>query len=60
MTELTITEFARRGGKARWKGKTKEEISVEMKRIASLPRKKLDKKIDKQYILQGVDNLLAC
>lgn len=38
---LTITEFARMGGKARWKGKTKEERSAYMKKLASKPRKTL-------------------
>lgn len=36
---ITLKEFASLGGKARWKGKTKEEISQAMKTIAKKPRK---------------------
>lgn len=38
---MTITDFARLGGKARWKGKTKKQRSDAMKKLASRPRKKL-------------------
>jgi len=31
---MTVTDFARLGGKARWKGKSKEERSAAMKLVA--------------------------
>lgn len=39
---LTVKEFASLGGKARWKGKTKKQKSLEMQRVskARLTKKK--------------------
>jgi hypothetical protein len=37
--EMTITDFARMGGRARWKKTTKKERSKAMSELARLPRK---------------------
>ncbi len=42
---LTLTEFARLGGKARWAKISKEERKKMMKKLASKPRKKRKKVI---------------
>ena len=36
---MTVIEFAKLGGKARWKDKTKEERSAHMQALAKRPRK---------------------
>lgn len=41
MNPLTLTEFASKGGKARWKNISKEERRKAMQLLAKLPRKKL-------------------
>lgn len=38
--ELTITEFARLGGRARWKKVSKKKRSAAMRAIAKMPRKR--------------------
>ena len=35
---MTVKEFARLGGKTRWKGKTKKERSEAMKKIRNKPK----------------------
>ncbi len=46
---LTVTQFASLGGKARWKGKSKKDRSIAMKKVrASAIHKQAQNKLDEQ------------
>ena len=47
--QLTVQQFAALGGKARWKGKTKKQRSIAMKKVrSSVVHKQALKEVDVQ------------
>ncbi len=56
---MNITEFARLGGKSRWKGKTKKQRKEAMRNVALARWKKAKKALLDKDIHRNADTALA-